>query len=291
MVVPCDAPMVTVEAGRVVEFPYRYKPRYQDVSYRYSLLLTAEAESTADIRINDVTVGLGLRVDNRRNAQPLFFDVDLGSQSTTEGELKFLVKGIGGAVTVEALMVEALPRSELDEDSSDLGADRFDFWARQPIAEDNFAINLLDKQNNLRDSARRSGAFAHSWGTGAPRSVSGGAWDNLFDSTTSIRGRLLFNGQTKRAHSWKVKVYCSDGTTAGEVRVTNDAMVTTIAVPTGTTSATWLPASASQIGVATEDNTTGNGERGGSPDDHTFEARVTAGAGSLKIETVSVWEA
>ncbi len=291
--VPSHAPMVSIASSASSEFPYRVLPRYQDTRYRYSIILTAETETTAEVLIDGASQGT-FPVENRRNAAPLVFDIELGVQSTTEAETVIKVTAGDSSVTVEAVLVEALPRVLLAEDANDLGANRMKFWIREAISERNFANSLLDLQNNLRQSARRCGCFAHSWGTDSPKVTTNGSYENKFEDTISILGRFLFSGETQRTLSWRVKAYNSDGSTAGNVRVSNDAGTSVIAVPAGTTTATWFPTTgnaADTFLVDAEDNETANGLRGGTTDDHTFEAQRTAGAGNVLIETISVWEA
>jgi len=290
MQVPANSPKVTIAGSGNSTFPYRYAPRHQDTRYRYTILMSAETTTTATVNIESNDVGT-VDVFSRKNMVPQIFDVERSAQDTTEAETLVNITAGASSVDVESIMVEALPRFLLAEDANDLGADRMKFWIRQAISERNFANALLDLQNNLRTSARRCGCFAHSWGTGAPSTTTNASYENKFLDDVSIMGRHLFTGDTTRTLSWKVKAYNSDGTTAGNVRVTNDAGNTVIAVPAGTTTATWLPATADTFETDTEDPTQSDGLRGGTTDDHTFEAQRTAGSGTVNIESLSVWEA
>lgn len=293
MIVPAMSPFTTITTTNTSDFCFWSQPRYQDVGYRYSVLLSAETPTTANVSINGSSVGTGFEVTNRRNMLPLVFDQEQSSQGTTEAELKISVTAGASSVEVEALSIEALPRTALTQDANDLGSDLLLLWHRLPISERNFANNFLDKQDALRDTARRLGSFQWSRGSFAPRSTTSGTLAGVFDDTISILGRSIYNGDTTRTLNWRVKAYCSDGTTSGEVKVTNTAGNTTISIPTGTTTATWLPTTAGAadtFAVDAEDNSTSNGLPGGAYDEHTFEFRRTAGSGTVYLESISVWE-
>lgn len=293
-IVPSFGALRTIATTKTSDFCFWSKPRYQDVSYRYSLLLTAEAPTTADVSINGSSVGTGFEVTNRRNALPLYFDQEQSSQGTTEAELKISVTAGASSVTVESLGIEALPRTRLTQDSNDLGADRLKLLHRLPIGERNFASNFLDYQDSLRDAARRLGSFHYSFGSDAPFGTTSTSYTGIFNDDVSILGRYIYNGDTTRELEWRVKCYASDNTTSANIRVSNNAGTDVIAMPTGTTSATWLPTTAgaaSTFDVDAEDNTEADGLPSSATDDHTFDVQRTAGPGTVYIESISAWEA
>jgi len=292
VIVPCHAPMVTIAAGVESAFPYWIAPRYQDTRYRVSVLLTAETPTTATIKVDGATVGTSCRAESRRNAVVHTFDVERASMATTEVEIVVAVTAGASSVDVEAIMIEALPRVFLAEDANDLGSERMKFWLREAISERNFANALLDYQSNLRDSARRCGCFAHSWGTKEPRVITSAGFTDLFDGTISMLGRKLYDGDTTTTLYWAVKAWVDptdeyDAVT-GQVQIVNDASTYTINVPVSGVSA-WHGKTA--ILSDAEDNSTSTGLRGAATDDWTISAKRTAGTGDVCIESVCVWEA
>lgn len=292
-IVPCHAPMVTVPKSTASTFRYWYKPRYQTTRLRYSLLLTAIAPGSVAIEVPSGTSVGTHRVEERRNAVPLVFDVDVNSQSTTEAELNFkLSANAATAIDVESVSIASLPRTRLAQDANDLGSDRLRYWPRRPITEASLSDNLIDYQNELRDSARRTG-FQCAFGDASYLTFNSGSYVDIFDDSFSVLGRFLYSSDTTRTYSWRVLVYCTDGTTAGTVRLTNDAGTATITVPAGTTTATWLDVTsgaASTFSVDAEDNTTSNGLRGAATDDHTIAVIRTAGTGDIRVESISIYE-
>jgi len=286
VLVPCTVPRASVGAGLSADFPFWVKPRYQDVRLLYSLLLTTESECQATIKINGVGVGTGFRIREQRNAAWFSFVRELALQSTTEQELVFTVEATGGTVFVDGLMIEALPRTSLAIDANDLGSDRVLLGIRQPISERTMSANLLDLQSALRDSARRTG-FHISWGSLTPYSTVSASYVGMLEGSIMNLGRFLYASDTTRSMIWAAKCYASDASTSAEIRMVNDAGITYITMPAGTTTATWFTKA---MTVDAEDNTFSTGLRGGVHDDHMSGVIRTAGSGTVYVETISTLE-
>lgn len=297
MLVPNHCPLVTIAAAGQSEFWYRVRTRYQDTRLRYTILCSAETEAVVIVAVNGTTVGNsgGYVVHNRRRSVPLVFDVDQSAQTDSEQDLYIKLNVSGSSIVVESISIEALPRAFLTAQSaSDLGSNRLAFEHRQPISERNFALNLLDLQSPLKRSARRS-LFQLSWGTNNPWSTAVAGPTNVFDDTFGLIGRLLYDGSTTSECSWRVRAYCSDGTTAGTVNLSNTGggASTSITIPKGSTSADWFPPTSGDpdtFNCDAEDNTDAWGLRGGVTDDHTVSVTRTAGSGTIYLESVCIWE-
>lgn len=294
--VPACGPMVAIQASSWSHFVFRVHQAYQHTRYRFSVMVSAETEGAIYMEIPVGTpVVNGERTHNRRNAVPFTFDVDVSARVESEVDLSLRIAALLQPIIVESISVEAFPRAFLDLDSNDLGCDRLSFWPRAPISEQSFANNLLDLQSVLKRSARR-GMWHQVWGSDAPASTSSTSLVDILDGTFGLIGRFLYSGETTREMSWRVRGYCSDGTTAGEVVITNTGTGagSTITIPAGSTSADWFPATSGAPDTFTcdcEDNTASDGLQGGAVDEHTIQFRRTAGSGTLEIESISVWEA
>lgn len=299
MDVPAHAPLVTISGGASATFRYWTKPRYQTTRYAYGFTLRGASRGEATVTIPSGGTAYATTIGTRDDPQPMTIPIGRSAQSLAEAELSFDIAAPAGLdVTVECVSIEALPRMFLDTAGSDLGVERTRFFARRPIAVASLGTQLLARQNDLRDACRRVGAFQFARGDGSPWSVTtdSPSWATLFDAAIGILGRKLYSTDTTRTLSWRVLAKCSDGTTSGSVRVNNDSGTgaSTITIPTGTTTYTWLPTTAgaaATFSADAEDNTTATGLRGGAHDDHTFEAQRTAGAGTISIATISIFEA
>lgn len=300
MDVPAHAILGTIAGAATNTFRYWTKPRIQTARYAYSLVLrsTTDTPGSASVAIPTGGSAVDVPVGTRHNPVTTTLYADRASLSSAEAELSLdITAPSGNAIVVESLSIEAVPRTLLIV-GNDLGVDRLRFWARQPIMEPSLSSQLLDRQNDLRDACRRVGGFQFSRGTTSPWTITTASpsWATLFDDDIGILGRLLYSGDTTRTYSCRVLAKCSDGTTAGTVRVNNDSgtAAASITIAAGTTSWTWLPSTggaAATFSVDAEDNTAADGLRGAAHDDHTFECQRTAGTGSVQIATISVYEA
>jgi hypothetical protein len=293
MEVPCYAPNVFIDEGETHTFRYRVRPRY--VTTRYALSLRISSPTTASVNLT-ITVGgiASSYVARPRSVAPnVTFYFDRTAKSASVEELSFTIAGAesqpDGACTVEALALEALPRTRLICDDNECGIQGELFRQRNPILNSSVHDALFDRLNNLRDVARRPGLlqFARSdldaW-TVAGTPVS------LFADGISLTGQSIYGSDTTDAGSWAALVKCSDGSTAGTIEISNvsgGASVTGLSISAGTTSWTWVDGLAWNFDC--EDNTTPDGLRLARRDDHTFTATRTAGAGTISIATVSAW--
>lgn len=294
--VPSHTPLVTISSGSSSEFWYRVRPNYQATRLRYSILLTAETPCGANISIPTSTARPpGVIVRNRRLAVPLVYDVDRTLQADAEEDLSIKIEAVGSSVVVEDIAIQALGRAFLDtDDPFDMGAQRTRFWIRQPIGERNFYTHLYGLQSTLKRTARRD-PYNISWGTNNPWSTAVAGPTAVFDGTIGMLGRLLYSAETTREISWRVRAYCSDGTTAGTVDLTNTGAGTgtTITIPAGSTAVNWFPSTAGDPATFTidaEDPSTVYGWRGGARDEQTITVTRTAGTGTIYLETLSFWE-
>jgi hypothetical protein len=297
MDVPAHCPFETTLSDLdSTEFRYWTKPRYQTTRYALTIVLSGAAGGVAYAQFPIGGATQTIRAPRRREAVPVTLFADRSSQSSSEAEIGcYVAAAESDGVSVDLIQIEALPRGLLSVSGSDLGAKRLAFNPRQPIIEATVVDQVLDRQNDLRDAARRVGLFQQSRGTNNPWTTTSGSYSGLFVGTIAFVPRQLYDGQTFYRCSWRVLAKCSDGSTAGDIRVTTTSgESSTITIPTSTTSWTWLPTTAGAAATfepECEDNTTSDGLQGAAYDECTFEFRRTAGAGSVQIATVSVFDA
>lgn len=296
MDVPVHNPMVTIIKDTSSTFKYHVKPRYQTCRYAFNFVIVSDGASACTVTIPSGGTAHSVRTTSAANATPVTIFVDRAAQGTTETELSFDIAAPSSvSVTLHAVSIEALPRAQIAVDANDLGAERFDFWVRQPIASSNIADQILARQNDLRNACRRVGMFQFSRGTGSPWAITSTSFVDLFDGGIGALGRYLYSGDTERTLRLRILAKCSASTTSGTFQVNNDSQgsaAASIAIPTSTTSWTWLPAAgATTLKVDAEDNTTDDGLRGSSADEQVFQVKRTAGTGSVQIATVSLFDA
>ena len=282
------------------DYYFRTKPRYQDTRYVLKLRLSHDGASpgTAQVTLPVGGTTYTLSARPRSSGNPIEYELpfDLASQGTTETSLSFRVEpDDAGNYDIEACSIEAAPRVFLVDDGSDLGLDRLRFNHRAPITANDLA-KLLARTNELRAAARRVGMWHHAWGSGLPFSTTSGAGVNAFGTaggnSISLLARSLYDGDTTRTLSWAVRGYCSDGTTSADVELNastsggNDV----ISIPTGTTAAAWMATSTSAFAVNVEDNTEADGLPSSAHDEVDVTVTRTAGAGTVFIESISIWE-
>lgn len=291
-IVPCHAPLATI-GGSVTAFRYRVLPRFQDIRYAFHFVMSASSRTGCAIEVPEGSTGVLRAVQTHSNAFPITVLYDPASQSAAERALDFGIASTGDDIVLESVAIEALPRALLQTGNADLGSDRFEFWPRNPILEANVFDQFLADNDALRAACRRA-QFQHSFGDTSPWSTNDTSFDAIFPGGVNLLGRYLFNGDTTRTLNGRILAYCSDGTTAGEFRITmTNGDSVTVTIPAGTTGATWLPSTSGspfEIDVDAEDNTSSDGRRSSRWDMATMEARRTAGAGDVLIETISIWE-
>lgn len=294
MEIPCHVPGSFDTTATT--YHYRIKPRYQTTRYALSVWVVTDDLTELESPF-ELTVPAGGTVYNGtahypwKPYAPLTVFVDRASQSSSETDFSFTIDPLGSDfIACYAASLEALPRYQLA--AADGGSDATLFRPGQQIAEENLADALSDQVNLLRDSARRA-VFHHSWGTAGAFSTTSGSFVTAA-SARPVLGRKLYSGDTTRTLNARFRAYCSDGSTSGEVRLTNTSGASvTVAIPTSTTTATWFPSTAGAASSFTawcEDNTTADGLQASTHDLHTVELRRTAGAGSVRLESVSIWE-
>ncbi|HEU4616172.1 MAG TPA: hypothetical protein VFS15_28940, partial [Kofleriaceae bacterium] len=143
MDVPAHNPMVTISAGTTSAFRYWTKPRYQTTRYAYTFVITGTA-AACTVAIPSGGTAHSVPISSPRTMAPITLYADRSARSAAEAELSFDITAPAGSdVTVQCVSIEALPRATLDVDANDLGAERFDFWVRQPIASANIYDQIL----------------------------------------------------------------------------------------------------------------------------------------------------
>lgn len=297
MDVPAHCPGYTIPDGDSAHaFFYRVRPRYQTTRYAYSVVLTTpDAPVNAIVRIPEGGTSFTVPVSSPANARPTTIYFDRGAQSAGEDTLSLSVDpdGKGSDIRVDCISIEALPRAILGTTADDLGADRLAFWLRQPIMSPTLVTQVLGRQNELRDAARRTGLFQFSRSTSNPWTTTSGTPVGLFDGPVPIVPRRIIPALYRA--SARILARCSDGTTAGELSISNPTDGATIAIPLGTTSWVWLPSTSgdpASFELPSEDPAESDGiDSGWGEYEHTITFHRTAGAGTVQIASVSVFDA
>lgn len=297
MLIP-GTPLGPIASGVTRTFPVTLQPRYQTLRAAFSYVVTS-ATGTASCTIVLGATTVTIAAPTRENAAPVTIMLDQSSQNTVRQLLSFTATANLGAIEIECFSVESVPRGVLASGAAslDLGVDLSLVMPRQPIFEGSLSNQLLARLPGLRDACRRNGGVTLPMPTEAPFVVSGASWVGLHDDDISLLGRYIYSSGTTDTLSVMAYVRCTDGTTAGELRLSNvsgGTGVSTIAIPTGTTAWTWIGTATNTpdtFSCDAEDPTAADGRRSSRWDDHYFEARRTAGAGNIEIATISIWEA
>lgn len=294
-VVPAHCVGNILNVGQVSEFRYRVRPRFQTTRYAYSFVLTGASASDAEVVIPAGGTAYRVPIRTIADARPTTIYVDRTAQDDAEAELSFSIEPDKIDLRVDCVSIESVPRATVDVSNADLGADRLSVWVRQPIAEPSIHGQMLARQADLRDSARR-GLLQISRGTVGPWSTTSGTASSIISQSLPVIPRHLYGlGGTARSMAIRVLAQCSDSQTAGEVQVeTPFTSTATIAIPTGTTSWTWLPATTGaplSFAFKTEDPATAGGLLGGWSD-YMLDVRIrrTTQSGTVRVATVSVFE-
>lgn len=292
MDVPSYSPGVEVDEGETHTFRWMVRPRYVTTRYAFSLRMSCGDPIALAVSIG----GAAHQVfaGSRQTARNEVYYIDRTAQSADEAELSLSITGaesMASAALIEALSIEALPRTVIACDANELGMQPDVFRSRLPIKQANIHDALIDRVDDLRDTARRTGLFQFARSDLDPWVISSGSDTALFSDPFALNGRQVFGDDTIAISSFWALCKCSDGTTAGQITVDNvsqGSAVDTVTIPTGTTSWTWIR-SDNSITHDCEDNTTVDGRRVGRWDDTTITAKRTAGAGSISIATLSIF--
>lgn len=225
--------------------------------------------------------------------RPLVYVEELAAKS---GALAELALGVTVADSSTHLVVESvacweLPRAVLTVgDATDLGIDVDSLRIGAPIFDDGAANarSVAAIASGLADSECRRVLHAHAFDA---VSTTSGSLTDLYALPVPLVPRKIRRTDTTAPVWVAVYAYASDGTTEGEIVITaasGDSV--TFAVTSDTPG--WLETTdaASQLIVACEDLSTDDGAPSGGIDTMTVQVRRTAGAGSVVIESVCVWE-
>lgn len=297
VVVPTFRPGAGDNLGSGHLFVFRTQPRYQDLRYIVRLAVSSTAADAIGVQVTvDGTTYTNV-VARPRTTAPTEYEFPVDLPSRWDGEIDIRV-GVyetadAGTFRVEGLGVVSVPRTFLDDDNDDLGIDRLAFYPRDPISTSNLG-KLLARQNELRADARRVGQYHRAFGELDTPAFTSGTYTALATDDFALQGRALYDGETTRTLFWRVRVRCSDGTTSANVRISDGSgALATIAVPTGSTVARWWPTTGgppSSFAVDVEDLAEADGLLSSAWDDHTIEIQRTAGAGTIYVLVVSIWE-
>ncbi len=293
MDVPAYSPGVLVDDGESHAFTFRTKPRFQTTRYAYSVLLTSPSSETQDspavVTIGSESIEIG--IVPRTVAVPTTIIVERAAQSSDVADLSLTIEMESSQCNVECISIEALPRLRLDDATADLGLDIGLVRNRAPITERAIFDTFANRISDIKNATRRVGLWQCARGDVSPWTISSGTYGALTQDAIHVGGRYLYQNGTEATVSWAALVKCSDGSTAGDLRVNNTSQGTgaaSLAIPAGTTSWTWI--AGSDFTCDSEDPTEASGLLSGGTDDHQIEGRRTAGAGTISIATVSLYD-
>lgn len=279
MVVPIHSPLAQITDATT--FLYRVRPPIRTTYLAVSVVLTSpsvsKCEITAQMTSPSGVISTTVEVDVSPSQDPRTSTFIIKSPSLYDDArtIGLVFAAPLGTVTFHSLGIEALPRGVLVNDD-DIGVVRGRYMARQPIAQPSVG-ELAGSMyfNRLWLDARRAGFFHYSWGTHRAFWVTSTSWQPLFRGPIPILQRK-FAGSTESAARLVVHARSQPSTIDGEVRVTNKAgeWIVPISGDTGGAFTTREPDTGPTIVVDAEDNETAKGWQGGTPDWHTFEARL-----------------
>lgn len=190
---------------------------------------------------------------------------------------------------IDSIGCYALPRETLEFDADDVGINVPTCGPELPIfdADDYLSIGALSRAMEAGESTATFGtgsralfAFSRPEGYGIP--ISGGSWTPIFVEGPCIQAHHRFRGEVLR------RVWCNargtvDGGSAMEVRFTAASGDTATKVSVG---ATWsFPVA---LDADAEDLAASDGRRDATDEIVTIEARISSGAGSGTVESVSL---
>lgn len=207
------------------------------------------------------------------------------SRTASETTLAPTFESVEGVHVLSTVACFELPRPSLALNANDLGVEMADFGPGAPIY-DGTGRSLGALPEAIAGALSRGRRTMFQWGRPDAFAVSttSGTFSRVVGPMDpTLLERILYVGETQVLCPWRVRAWCTAGTT-GEVRIqTTSGGDSTIAV--SATSATWH---SDTVLVDVEDLSAADGRRDSSDCIATIEFRRTSGAGSLFVSGLSI---
>lgn len=292
-IIPHAAALVELAGTTPRPISYRVFPSHQATHRLWLVSLAPPAEDEAigtRFRFTDPSGGVTIATPSGTAgtfAPTRFHHVErVASRTSAETTLTPIFESLAGTHVLVSNACFELPRPELALDALDLGVELGSFGPGGPVF-DSVGASLGALPEAIAGALARARRTFFQWGRpdAFPASTSSGTFARIVGpQDPTCLERRLYAGEDWVACPWRLRAWCSPGTT-GEVRLTSSTGdVSTIAV--SATSATWHSGS---LDVMVEDLSTADGW----PIAHpvytvAIEARRTSGAGSLFVSGLSI---
>lgn len=280
VLIPGNAPVVTVAAGGSTTLRYRVAPSGRAIARLwYTEIVSASATQPARATIS--VTGDSMDINSTLNSEGWLLETPV-SKGTAEVELALTVAC--NAASLQSVIVQSvhcweLHRAQLTKDATDLAVDLSTLEYNRPIWDRDYEAIAAVADSIAASNGRRCGLV--SW-YGPEASFSGAAAD-LFELPIRVVPPKIGASDTTRTCTWNVYAYCSDGTTAGTVVVRDAAGVDSgaLTVTAGTTSPTWFTGGSKSL--LCEDLSQTDGLPSGAYETVQVRCARTAGAGSVRL--------
>jgi len=294
-VIPAHCPAVELSSGGSETFRYNIVPSGRSIHRVWGFVLRQEipanppTAATCTITLPDSSVVTlhpttadGLTGISRR----LFVEA-LASKSSTPGEIALTVAHTAGTakVWVESICCFELPRAVLELDATDLGVDLETLRPGQPIVDDSYE-SAAEVAHSLA-STKPLRNLVQLW---FPKLVfNSGSWTDAFPIPVPALPRKGQRSDTTKSCKWDVYARVTDGSTAGDVRITTGRSANTDTLTVSSTSWSWL--GTSDIELDCEVMTASDGLPGSSARE-TVQLAVqrTSGTGDIEVQGLRVAE-
>jgi hypothetical protein len=292
VLVPAFAPNFAIAAGSAATWYFRVTPPGRAVRRTWHLWLSGNAvlefKDTSSATQNYIIADSGTL---------LVYQEDLSAKSAALQTINFTLTNAASSATVTVLGVTCFeaPRITLDGDAADLGVELTTLQVREPIEARDYssivgvALALASPQRRQYFNIARPRTTADAWAT-----TSGTFASILLE--VPILARKVYRTDTTGNVRFAVYVSASDGTTSGEIRVTNNATTSTITIAATTPGTGWSWVTGDfAADILCEDLTQATGWPSGAlltsvSKTLTIDIRRSAGAGTFYVATVAAVE-
>lgn len=289
VLIPAHAPEATVAGGATDTFRYRVAPSGRAIARVWYV----EIASTSPTALARATVSVtGSSADmSTIAATPVMLIETPVAKGTAEVELVLTVQNTGTqTLRIDSVLSWELHRAQLTKDATDVGVDLGSLEFNRPICDRDYEAIAGVADAVAATNGRRCGLISWRGPDASFTNVAFSGTDVVFDLAIPIVPPKIAAANTTRTCDWNVYAYCSDGTTAGEIRVIDAAGGTSsvLSVVAGTTTPTWFTGGTKSL--LCEDLSTTDGLQGGSYETVNVQVRRTAGAGSVKVRGFNVYD-
>lgn len=289
VLVPSYAVGASISVSNSKTFRFRVWPRVQAIQRLWSLHVYG-GKITVNINGTDYT----REIVGTRVRTPHWFIEEIASPTDTEQEITITVTADTGTVTVDAISCRELPRIQLEANATEYGVGAESLAGGLAIYDPTGGSygGVAESVKQAETTARRNTLIAWSVDDADALTTTSTSAADVFILDPIVLARKERWDDVVGVMTGRIRAKCSDGTTSGEVVITMTSGDTvTLAIPTGTTSWSWLPGSGGEVDVDAEDSSTVDGRRGSAWDLANIQWRRTAGSGTVSLSAITAGEA